>query len=180
MENTNKWETKQLVTMALMCALGVLLSFIELPLFPAAPFLKYDPSFVPALIVGLAYGGGAGVAVGVVGIVIHGIMLADLAGSIMNILVVIGFILPASLLYKKNPTLKSAAIGLVISTIIATILAILGNLVITPLYMGAPLESVIAMILPILLPFNLIKAVLNSLITLVVYRSIMKLIETKK
>ena len=98
----------------------------------------------------------------------------------MNILVVIGFILPASLLYKKNPTLKSAAIGLVISTIIATILAILGNLVITPLYMGAPLESVIAMILPILLPFNLIKAVLNSLITLVVYRSIMKLIETKK
>ena len=27
-ENTNRWDTRQLVTMSLMCAIGVLLSFL--------------------------------------------------------------------------------------------------------------------------------------------------------
>ena len=42
LENTNRWSTKQLVTMALMCAIAILLSFLEFPNFPAASFL---PSF---------------------------------------------------------------------------------------------------------------------------------------
>ena len=40
--NTNKWDTRQLVTMALMCAIGVLLSFVEFPLLPGVTWLKYD------------------------------------------------------------------------------------------------------------------------------------------
>ena len=48
-ENTNRWSTKQLVTMALMCALGALFMYVQLPILPSAPFLTYDPSLVPAL-----------------------------------------------------------------------------------------------------------------------------------
>ena len=40
--NTNKWSTRQLVTMALMTAIGVLLSFIEFPLLPGVTWLKFD------------------------------------------------------------------------------------------------------------------------------------------
>ena len=47
-ENTNRWSTKQLVTMALMCALGALFMYVQLPILPSAPFLTYDPSLVPA------------------------------------------------------------------------------------------------------------------------------------
>ena len=36
LKNTNRWSTKQLVTMALMCAIAILLSFLEFPIFPAA------------------------------------------------------------------------------------------------------------------------------------------------
>lgn len=43
-KNTNAWSTKQLVTMALMCAIGVLLSFIEFPLLPGVTWLKFDAS----------------------------------------------------------------------------------------------------------------------------------------
>lgn len=178
--NTNKWDTRQLVTMALMCAIGVLLSFIEFPLLPGVTWLKYDASAMPALVCGFAFGPGAGLAVGVVGAVIHGILMADFSGAIMNILVVAGFVLPAALVYRKTRTLKGAVLGLVLSVIAATAMAILGNLVITPLYLGVPFDAVVAMILPILTPFNLVKAVLNGVLTLIVYKSVSNLVTPKK
>ena len=54
--NTNKWDTRQLVTMALMCAIGVLLSFVEFPLLPGVTWLKYDSSAMPAMVCGFAFG----------------------------------------------------------------------------------------------------------------------------
>ena len=179
-KNTNVWGTRQLVTMALLCAIGVLLSFIEFPLLPGVAWLKYDASAMPAMVCGFAFGPAAGLAVGIVGAIIHGILLADFSGAVMNILVVTGFILPAALVYRKSRTFKSAVIGLVLSVIAATIMAILGNLVITPLYLGVPFDAVVAMIIPILTPFNVIKAVLNSVLTLIVYKSISNLITPKK
>lgn len=178
--NTNKWDTRQLVTMALMCAIGVLLSFVEFPLLPGVTWLKYDASAMPAMVCGFAFGPAAGLAVGIVGAVIHGILMADFSGAIMNILVVTGFILPAALVYRRSRTFKSGVIGLVLSAIAATVMAILGNLVITPMWLGVPLDAVVAMILPILTPFNLIKAGINAVLTLIVYKSISNLITPKK
>lgn len=178
--NTNKWDTRQLVTMALMCAIGVLLSFVEFPLLPGVTWLKYDASAMPAMVCGFAFGPAAGLAVGVVGAVIHGILMADFSGAVMNILVVAGFILPAALVYRRSRTFKSGVIGLVLSAVTATVMAILGNLVITPMWLGVPLDAVVAMILPILTPFNLIKAGINAVLTLIVYKSISNLITPKK
>ncbi len=178
--NTNKWDTRQLVTMALMCAIGVLLSFVEFPLLPGVTWLKYDASAMPAMVCGFAFGPAAGLAVGIVGAVIHGILMADFSGAIMNILVVTGFILPAALVYRRSRTFKSGVVGLVLSAITATVMAILGNLVITPMWLGVPLDAVVAMILPILTPFNLIKAGINAVLTLIVYKSISNLITPKK
>ncbi len=178
--NTNTWNTKQLVTMALMCAIGAMLSFVEFPLVPAAPFLKYDASLVPAMVCGFAYGPAAGIAVGTIGAIIHGIMLADLTGCIMNILVVFGFILPAALVYKRSRTYKFAIAGLALGIAGALVMALIGNLTLTPLYMGVPLEAVVEMIIPILIPFNLVKGALNAVLTLVVYKSISNVITPKK
>lgn len=178
--NTNKWDTRQLATMALMCAIGVLLSFVEFPLLPGVTWLKYDASAMPAMVCGFAFGPAAGLAVGVVGAVIHGILMADFSGAVMNILVVAGFILPAAIVYRRSRTFKSGVIGLVLSAITATIMAILGNLVITPMWLGVPFDAVVAMILPILTPFNLIKAGINAALTLIVYKSISNLITPKK
>ena len=141
--NTNHWDTRQLVTMALMCAIGVLLSFIEFPLLPGVTWLKYDASAMPAMVCGFAYGPGAGLAVGVVGAILHGILMADFSGALMNILVVAGLVVPAAIVYKRMHTLKGAIIGLVISVIAATLMAILGNLVVTPIYLGVPLEALL-------------------------------------
>ena len=178
--NTNRWDTRQLVTMALMCAIGVLLSFVEFPLLPGVTWLKYDASAMPAMVCGFAFGPGAGIAVGAVAAVIHGLILGEWVGSLMNIVVVTGFILPAALVYRRSRTFKSGVVGLVLSAVAATVMAILGNLVITPMWLGVPLDAVVAMILPILTPFNLAKAGINAVLTLIVYKSISNLITPKK
>ena len=179
-KNTNAWSTRQLVTMALLCAIGVLLSFIEFPLIPGVTWLKYDASAMPAMVCGFAFGPGGGLAVGIAGAIIHGILMADFSGAIMNILVVIGFVVPAALVYQKRRTLPAAVAGLVASVVAAIVMAIVGNLVITPGWLGVPVDAVVAMIIPVLLPFNLAKGAINAVLTLAVYKSISNLITPRK
>ena len=179
-KNTNVWSTKQLVTMALMCAIGVILSFVEFPLLPGVTWLKFDASNMPAMVSGFAFGPGAGVAVGIVTAIIHGLLMADFTGALMNVLTVTCFVLPAAFVYKKKRTYPAAIGGLVLSIIAATIGAIVGNLIVTPMWLGVPFEAVVAMIIPILIPFNLMKGGLNAVLTLIIYKAISNLITTKK
>lgn len=180
LKNTNKWDTRQLVVMALMAAIAILLSFVELPIWPAAPWLKYDASFVPVMVSAFAYGPGPGFAVGMVSVVLHGLMSGNFWGAVMNTLAVAAFVFPAAIMYARSRTMKSAIIGLVISSLCAIAASILANLVVTPIYAGMPVDAVIAMIVPILLPFNCIKVVLNSVLTLAVYKAVSNLITPKK
>ena len=173
MANTNRWSTRVLVTIALLCAISVLLSFVEFPLLPGVAWLSYDASIMPAAVCGFAFGPAAGLACGIISVVAHGILFADFTGALMNLLVVIGFILPSALVYKKIHTLKGAIIGLVLGIVFAVIMAVLGNLVVTPAWLGA-------MIVPILIPFNLLKGLLNAILTLIVYKAISNLITPKK
>jgi riboflavin transporter FmnP len=46
------------------------------------------------------------------------------------------------------------------------------NLIITPLYMGAPREAVVAMLPTAIIPFNLIKAGLNAVLTFILYKRV--------
>lgn len=180
MANTNRWSTRVLVTIALLCAISVLLSFVEFPLLPGVAWLSYDASIMPAAVCGFAYGPAAGLACGIISVAAHGILFADFTGALMNLLVVIGFILPSALVYKKIHTLKGAIIGLVLGIVFAVIMAVLGNLVVTPAWLGVPLDAVVAMIVPILIPFNLLKGLLNAILTLIVYKAISNLITPKK
>lgn len=179
-KNTNTWSTKQLVTMALMCAIGVLLSFVEFPLLPGASWLKFDPSNLPAMMSGFAFGPAAGVAVGIVTAILHGLLMADFWGMLMNILTVTCFVLPAALIYKNKRTYPAAIVGLIISIIVATLAAMVGNIIVTPLYTNIDVDTVIGMLVPILIPFNLLKGLINSVLTLIIYKSISNLITPKK
>lgn len=178
--NSSAWSTRQLVTMALMCAIGALLSFIELPLLPGVTWLKFDASNMPAMVAGFAYGPAGGVAVGIVTAIIHGLLMADFTGALMNILVVTCFVLPASLIYKKKRTFGFAVLGLLLSVIAGTIGAVVGNLILTPSWLGVPFDAVVSLIIPVIVPFNLLKGLLNSVITLIIYKSISNIITPKK
>ncbi len=177
---TSRWSTKQLVTMALMCAISILLSFIEFPIMPAASFLKLDIALVPSAVVGFAFGAGPGVLVGIVGAVVHGAITGNWVGCLMNIIVACAFIIPSSAIYKRNRTFKGAIIGLVVATICLIAGAIVANLIVDPIFYGMPFDVVAGLILPALLPFNIIKGVVVSILTALVYKSISNLITPAK
>ena len=172
LENTNRWSTRQLVTMALMCAIAALFSFIQIPLLPAAPFLTYDPSLMPAMVCGFA--------VGSIAAVIHGLILGEWVGSLMNICATLFFVVPSALIYKKKHTLKGAVLGLIVGVVCATVGAIVTNLTIGVAFWYGSVDVIMPLLLPAVVPFNLIKTVLNSLLTLIVYKAISNLITPKK
>ena len=93
-------------------------------------------------------------------------------GLIMNILSSCCFACVAAFLYKRNHTLKGAIIGLVVGCLSATAVMLLWNFLITPIYMGVPRETVAAMLVPVFLPFNLGKYILNAAITMLIYKPI--------
>ena len=179
-ENTNRWSTRQLVTMALLVAVGAIFSFVALPIFPAAAFLTYDPSLVPAMVAGFAFGTGPGVAVGVLIAVLHGLLTGEWVGSLMNIVATLGYILPAAIIYARSRTYKAAIGGLVLSMVVATVASVVANLTIgVAFWYGTP-DAVLPLVVPALIPFNLLKTFLNSLITLGVYKAISNSITPEK
>ncbi|MDR2197253.1 MAG: ECF transporter S component [Coriobacteriales bacterium] len=180
-----RWSTRQLTTMALFIALGVILSLIEFPLIPGIEFLKYDASTVPALMTGFAYGPGAGCLVGLLVAWVHVLFTGNYWGAVMNSCVVIAYVLPIALIYRASArkaeqqgraanTASNGVLigGFALGIVLTTIVAILMNLLVTPIYTGMPVEAVIAMILPVLLPFNLVKAVLNSILGFILIKSL--------
>lgn len=168
------WSTKRIALCALFVALALVASFIEIPIFPPAPWLKYDPSGVVCLVAGLAFGASTGVLVAVLSWLPH--LLMNPWGGLMGIVCAVALTWPAALIYQHNHTRKGAVIGMVVGAVVTLAVAIVANIIVTPLYAGVTTADVIAMVVPILLPFNVIKVILNCVITLVVYKSVSKLV----
>ena len=174
--NTNP-KTVKLTKLAMLATISlVFVAIIRVPIFPAAPYLTYDPADIPIFISAFAFGPLAGLSVTAVVAFVQAFMLAGdgFIGFLMHFFATGSFVIVAGLIYKNHKTKKSAAIALICGTIVMTATMIGWNLIITPMFLGVPREAVIAMILPILLPFNLLKAGVNSAITFFTYKAIAK------
>jgi riboflavin transporter FmnP len=99
---------------------------------------------------------------------------SGLYGMVMAIIATLSLVLPASLVYKRNTTFKGAVIGMAVGAVVCLVCCIAANLIITPIYMGAPTQVVVDMIVPTLLPFNAIKIAINCAATALVYKPIAK------
>jgi riboflavin transporter FmnP len=97
-------------------------------------------------------------------------------GLIMNVLSSLSFSLTASLIYRYKKTFYGAIVGLVSGVLAMTAVMMLANLLVTPYYMGVPTATVAALIPKLLLPFNLIKAILNAAIVLLLYKPISRIL----
>jgi hypothetical protein len=88
----------------------------------------------------------------------------------MNIVSSAAFACTAAVIYKNNRSIDGAIIGLIAGSLITTIMMLLWNYAITPIYMGIPRAFVAEMLVPVFLPFNLIKTGLNGAIALFLYK----------
>ena len=169
----SNFNTSTLVKMALMTALSLVMLLIRIP-FPPAPFLVYDPADIPIYITAFAFGPVAGLAVTFVVSFIQAFLMGGdgIYGFLMHFIATGAFAVIAGAIYKRNKTRKTAIVSIIVGILVMTAIMCAMNLVITPIYMGAPRSAVAAMIVPIVLPFNLLKGGLNGAVTFVLYKRI--------
>ena len=175
METKTKKTTVTLTLAALFSAIAFLVSLIfHLPIIPAVNFLKYDPMDAVLTLEALVLGPVPAVLSTLVVTVIRiPFGSSGLIGALMNFLSSVSFVLPAGLIYRYKKTLGGALIGLGCSVLSETVIMLLWNYLITPLYMGVAREVVVSLMLPGFLPFNFIKAAANAVITFLLYKPMM-------
>lgn len=166
--------TKELVMLAMISAIAyAMVCVCRIPL-GFADFLKYEPKDVIITIGGFLFGPLAVVGVSLVVSLVEMVTISTTGpiGMIMNVLSTCAFSCTAALIYKKKHTLKGAILGLSMGVVLTTIVMILWNYLITPLYQGVPREAIVQMLIPVYLPFNLLKGTINAGIILLIYKPI--------
>ena len=166
------FKTKKIAMLGVLAALAYLsVVLINIPVV-SVDFLKYEPKDVIITLGGFMFGPVSAALLSVVVSFLEMVTISStgIIGCVMNILSTWGFACVATLIYKRVHTLKGAIIGLAAGCLTATALMLLSNYLITPLYMGLAREAVVEMLLPIFLPYNLLKCAMNAALTMLIYK----------
>jgi riboflavin transporter FmnP len=186
----------KLIKISLLSVMAFLLMYIELPVPIFPEFLKIDISDLPALLGAFALGPVAGVIIELFKNILHGMLAGKTAfvGELANFLVGGCLVFVAGYVYKHKKSKNGAIIALLIGTIVMSIFAgILNAYVILPLYqkvLGYPIDVVVGMgtlvnhnvvdlrslILWSIIPFNLLKGIIVSVVTLGLYKRVSPLL----
>ena len=162
-------------------------------------FYELDFSEVPVLIGAFALGPVAGIIIEMLKILLNLVITGtDTAGvgELANFLIGCSFIVPASMIYYRNKTIKTAIIGMITGTACMVVLGSFMNaFVLLPAYayffkmpvdaliemgtkVNSKIKSMSSFVFYAVIPFNLLKGVAVSLITLVIYKRISGIIKT--
>ncbi|WP_196593630.1 ECF transporter S component [Pectinatus sottacetonis] len=172
---------KVLTNMAMLVAISlVLVAAINFPLIPAAPYLKYDPADIPILIGTFLFGTYAGLLLTAFTVLLQGLLISTDGGPIgivMHFAATGTFVVTAGMIFHHVHIKRTEQIALFCGSIAMTIVMVLFNLLLTPLFLGAPLEKIIELLLPVIIPFNLLKAGINAVLTGIIYKSVGKFLQ---
>lgn len=183
MKNVSK-STNLTVKLGLLSAIALVLMFFEFPILPAYGFLKIDLSDIPALIGAFAFGPLAGILVEGIKNILITLLKGTQSGGIgelANFIIGASFIGTAGLVYKLKKTRKTAFISLAVAIVIMSAVGVLANyFILIPLYFKAlPTDQIIKYLVYGIIPFNLIKGFLISVVTLVIYKRVSILIHAE-
>ncbi|MBS6678894.1 MAG: ECF transporter S component [Clostridiales bacterium] len=195
----NRSKLRTTVQIGMLGAIALVLMFFEFPIpFIAPPFIKMDFSEIPVLVGTFAMGPLAGVLIellkNLLNLVIHGTTTMGV-GELSNFIIGCAFVVPAGLFYRKKKTRVNALKGMAAGTLLMAAMGCLTNaFIMFPLYstlMGIPMDSFIAMgtaihpvidnmvsfVILCMVPFNLLKGIVISFITLLLYKRLRVLLK---
>ena len=196
-KTTSIFTTKNMAKIAILSAVAAILMLLEFPLPIAPSFYKLDFSEVAVLIGGFALGPAAAVAVEALKIVINTMFNGSstmFVGELSNFVIGCAMCVPAAVIYKRNKTRNNAIKGLCAGTLCMTVVGVAMNyFVAIPAFVAIahyPLDAIIGMgaaifpfikntfqlVLACVTPFNLIKGILVSLITTLLYKHVSPLL----
>lgn len=165
-------KTRRLAAMGILCALAY--TAAAAGRVPLVLFLKYDPKDVVIALGGFLLGPLSALLIAATVSIVEMVTISGTGiwGLVMNIISSGSFACTAALVYRKKENTAGAAAGLLCGWLCMVSVMMFWNYLIAPIYMGYPREAVAEMLLPVFLPFNLLKGGLNAGITLLVYRAV--------
>lgn len=169
---------------AMLLALAVVMMLVvRFPLLPSAGFLEYDMGDIPVIIATLFFGIPTGLLILAAEALVQSLTVSASSsweGFVMHVLATGLFLVITYVFLKigqKNERKKLfLIIGLIISALATTALMIPLNLIFTPIYLGVPVQAVKEMLLPAIIPFNLVKGLLNAAVTFLLYYPLKKIL----
>ncbi len=198
MKENNVFNIKTIAKIAILAAIAVVLMLFDFPIaFIAPSFYKFDFSEVPVLIGAFALGPLEAVCIELVKILLNFVMNGTSTGGIgelANFLMGAAFVVPAGIIYKKEKNRTSALKGMICGIICMVIVGdLLNHYLLIPAYVRIlhyPLEAIIAagtkifpivnsqlmLVLICVTLFNLVKGILVSLVTVVIYKRVSPLL----
>lgn len=188
--------TRQLSTVAILAAIAAVLFMIEIPM---VLFYKLDLSSLPVLLGAFAMGPLPGTMILLVKALL-GLLhsTSQGVGELADFIMGFAMMFPAAVIYRRMKSRKGAIWGMVIGTVVATIVAVLTNLyIMIPFYgaaYGMPVEAIVGMgqaivpaidsvgkfVLLITAPFNILKWVVISVVTALVYKPLSPILHGRK
>lgn len=174
MEQNNRENVKRITTIGMLCAIAFVAKLVSTVIPTVSGFLSFDLKDVIIVIAGFMMGPMAAGLVTLVVSLIEMITISStgLIGLVMNVLSSCSFACTAALIYQRHRSLKGAVVGLGCGVIVMTAVMILWNWLITPLYMHVDRSVVIGMLVPVFLPFNLVKGGINVALTMLIYKPV--------
>lgn len=174
------FNVRTLVLIGMLSSISYVLMLLNFPLPPFPQFLMVDFSDVPALIGALILGPVAGILIellkNVLDYFLTGSATGVPVGHVANFVAGILFILPTYYIYQKVKSSKGMTFGLVVGTIsMAVLMSVLNYYIILPAYtffLNTPAmsgEETRQMIVTAILPFNLVKGILISVIFMLLF-----------
>ena len=185
-----------LTRIAILGALASILFMIEIPVIA---FYKLDLSTIPVLLGAFSMGPLPGMAI---------LLIKDLTGmlhsssgfvgELADFIMSAAYVLPAAVVYRLQKSRKGAVIGMTVGTLLMIVVAVLVNWkIMIPFYMGAfnmPMEAVVGMaqkalpfvdtewklLLCVTAPFNILKGVVLSVVTYLIYKPLSPMLKVRK
>ena len=181
MKKNNSERLKALLCLSMMAALAIAADvFLRIP--GIGGFLSYEPKDVILTISGFIFGPIAGVILSLVVCIVEMLTVSTtgLIGLLMNFISSAVFVGVSTAFYAKKKTLPRAILGLVVGSLSMTVIMLLWNYIITPIYMSIPRAAVLELFVPLLIPFNLLKTALNSALVVFLYKGVVTALRKSK
>ena len=191
------FSTLNLTLMAVLTAVACLLDLI--PGIPIVGFYKLDFSLLPVLLGTFSIGPAGGTVILLLKCLIGWAHSTTMGiGKLADFIMGLAMILPAGLIYARNKTRKTAIIGMTAGTVCMIVIGILANkYILFPFYIGSMpyinsmedilhaikldvIDSEWKLLLLITGPFNLLKGIVLSVVTGVIYKPLSPLLHGKR
>jgi riboflavin transporter FmnP len=187
-------KARAITKIGILSGIAFVLMLLDFPLGGMFPtFLQIDFSDMPALLGGFALGPLAGIIIELIKNILHAVIRGThtaLVGEVANFVVGATFVFIASFMYHRKKTFKTALLGMLFGTIAMSLVAAVANYyVLIPFYaklFNTPIDKFVmaankvngsivsfkTLIWISVVPFNLIKGLLESIVTLGLYKKV--------